>query len=186
MIRKIVDTKNPVLRQKAKAADEKLLLQKSKKILSLIKDMKDTLLAQKNPEGIGLAAPQIGKSLRIFVVHYKKLERVIVNPTILEVGEEKKKPVVSAKKKGRGKEILEGCLSLPHYYGPIKRPSKIKISYLDENGKEQIEEFSGFEAQIIQHEIDHLNGILFIDKILEQNAPLYKFDGDDWEEVELI
>ncbi len=57
---------------------------------------------------------------------------------------------------------------------------------MDEKGNGQTEDFSGFNAQIIEHEIDHLNGILFVDRILEQDASLYKFEGDEWEEVELI
>src|SRR5258708_2598402 len=170
MANKIVDVQNPILRQKAKEVKSI-----DKKILALISEMQETLIAQKDPEGVGLAAPQIGRSLRIFVVDYKNLKRVIINPEVLEITEAKK-----------GKEILEGCLSLPHYYGPIKRADKIKISYISENGEKQVEEFSGFNAQIIQHEIDHLNGILFVDKILEQKAPLYKFSGDEWEEVDLI
>ena len=174
MIQKIVGVKNPVLREKAR--DVKKI---DKKTLELIRDMQDTLMQQKDPEGVGLAAPQIGKSLRIFVVDYKKLKRVIINPIVLETSK-------TSKSKKVEKDILEGCLSLPHYYGPIERNQRIKIKYLDEKAKEQIEEFTDFDAQIIQHEIDHLNGILFVDKILEQKAPLYKFDGDEWEEVELI
>lgn len=180
MIRKIVDVKNPILRQKAKP-----IAKIDKKILELISDMKDTLSVQKDPEGVGLAAPQVGKSFQIFIADYKNLKRVIINPEILE--ESVKKRSASTKKQDLGeKEILEGCLSLPHYYGPIVRADKIKIKYLDEKGKEQIEEFEGFDAQIIGHEIDHLNGILFIDKILEQKAPLYKFDGEEWEEVSIL
>jgi peptide deformylase len=179
---KIVGVKNPVLRAKAKP-----VAKIDKKILELIHGMKETLAVQKDPEGVGLAAPQIGKSLQIFVVNYKNLSRVIINPEVIEVSKTQKvNEPASSKKKSRGKkEILEGCLSLPHYYGPIKRADKIKIKYLNEKGQEQTEEFSGFNAQIIQHEIDHLNGILFIDKILEQKAPLYKFTNDEWEEVEL-
>ncbi len=176
MNNRIVNVKNPVLRQKAKPVSKI-----DKKVLALIKEMQATLIEQRDPEGVGLAAPQIGKSLQIFVVNYKDLKRVIINPEVLEISKTKKINTENKKK-----DILEGCLSLPHYYGPIKRASKIKIKYLDEKGSEQIEEFSGFNAQIIQHEMDHLNGILFIDKILEQKSPLYKFDGDEWEEVELI
>lgn len=174
MIQKVVDVKNPVLRQEAK-----VVTKIDKKVLALIKDMKDTLAVQKDPEGVGLAAPQIGKSFRIFIVSYKKLVRTVINPEIVEISR-------VSKKQQRAKEILEGCLSLPHYYGPIARADKVKIKYLNEMGQEQVEEFNGFNAQIVQHEIDHLNGHLFIDKIIEQDAPLYKFDGDEWEEVELI
>ena len=176
MVQKIVDVKSSVLRGKAKE-----VLKIDKKILSLIKDMKDTLKIQKDPEGVGLAAPQIGKSYQIFVIDYKKFKRVIINPKVIKVSKVKKLNTETKKN-----DILEGCLSLPHYYGPIKRASKIEIEYMDMDGKKQTEEFEGFNAQIIQHEMDHLNGILFIDKILEQKAPLYKFHGDEWEEVDII
>lgn len=178
MILKVVGVKDPVLRQKAKEVTKV-----DKKIRQLISDMKDTLAAQVDPEGVGLAAPQVGKSLRIFLMKYKNEERVVINPEILETSKE-----LEGKKKHKKskKNILEGCLSLPHYYGPITRDKKIKIKYLDENGTKQTEEFEGFLTQIIEHEIDHLNGILFIDHILEQKAPLYKFDGEEWEDVDLI
>lgn len=182
MVQKIVDVKDPILRKKAKLV-EKI----DKKILLLIKNMHDTLDVQKDPEGVGLAAPQIGKSYQIFVVNYKKLERTIINPKILKIDKIVGTKRVSTTKAPRGKEILEGCLSLPHYYGPIKRADKIKIEFLNEKGEKKVEEFKGFDAQIIAHEIDHLNGILFIDKILEQKAPLYKFNSDnEWEEVKLV
>ncbi len=176
MILKVVGVKNPVLRQVAKPVSKI-----DKKILELIKNMQETLTTQKDPEGVGLAAPQVGRSLRIFIVCYKNLQRVVINPEILEVSKVKK--VNTEKKK---KDILEGCLSLPHYYGPIKRATQIKIKFMDEKGEVQTEEFTGFNAQIIQHEVDHLDGILFVDKILEQKAPLYKFSGDEWEEVEIL
>lgn len=180
MILKIVGTKDPILRAKAKP-----VAKIDKKILLLIKNMQETLASQKDPEGVGLAAPQVGKSLRIFVVDYKNLKRVVVNPKILSIQNLSKNTKTKGTKRKSRKEILEGCLSLPHFYGPIERNKSIKIKYLNEKGIETTETFLGFYAQIIQHEIDHLNGVLFVDKILEQKAPIYKFDGDDWEEVEL-
>ncbi|HWA51623.1 MAG TPA: peptide deformylase [Patescibacteria group bacterium] len=180
MILKVVDVKNPILRAKAKNVSKI-----DKKILALIADMQDTLKAQKDPEGVGLAAPQVNKSFQLFVVDYKNLKRTIINPEILETFTkevEEKKP----KKKVKKNEILEGCLSLPHYYGPIKRADRVKLKYMDETGKVIEEEFEGFAAQIMLHEIDHLNGVLFVDRILEQKSPLYKFDGDEWEEVEIL
>ena len=176
MIQKILQSKDPLLRKKAKVVEKV-----DKKVLAVIKDLKDTLKVQKEPEGVGLAAPQIGKSLRIFVADYKDFQRVVINPVILEVSKSKAKD----KKKSR-KEILEGCLSLPYYYGPLKRASKITVKYLNEKGEEITETFENFDAQIILHEIDHLNGILFVDHILEEKKPLYKVEGDQWEEVELI
>jgi peptide deformylase len=183
MVRKVVGVKNHILRAKAKE-----IIKFDKKLEELVKDMQDTLSIQKDPEGVGLAAPQIGKSVRLFVVSYKKLKRTIINPVVLEMSKivKKRKPHYAKATRGKKEDILEGCLSLPHYYGPIKRNQKLKIKYKNEKGEEKVEEFVGFEAQIMQHEIDHLNGKLFIDHILEQKAPLYQFGIDGWEEVELV
>lgn len=178
MVLKVLQSKDPVLRKKAKKV-EKI----DKKILKLVQDLKDTLKVQKEPEGVGLAAPQIGKSLRIFIADYKNFQRVVINPEILSI--EKAKPHSAKVSRGK-KEILEGCLSLPYYYGPLKRASKVTVKYLNEKGESVTETFVDFDAQIILHEIDHLNGILFVDHILEEKKPLYKVDGDEWEEVELI
>jgi len=185
MVRKIVQSKEPSLRQKSKP-----VAGIDKKVLDIIRDLKDTLAVQKEPEGVGLAAPQIGKNVRIFVCDYKDFQRVVVNPKVLEIGEIDKKPHSGMKtlrdKASRGKkEILEGCLSLPNYYGPLKRADKVTLKYLNEKGKEIEEAFEGFNAQIILHEIDHLEGVLFLDRLFEQKQPLYKVTGDEWEEVEL-
>jgi len=174
MIRKIVDVKNPLLREKSRQVTKF-----DKKLKELIIDLKDTLAAQDDPEGVGLAAPQIGKPVAVFLMRHEGTERVVINPQIVSQS-------LLAEKKSKNKKVLEGCLSLPHYYGPLTRSTKISITYSDEFGKQHEESFSGFLAQIVQHELDHLNGILFVDRILEQNAPLYHFHGDEWEEVELI
>jgi peptide deformylase len=177
MIKKIVGSHNPCLRKISKPV-EKI----DKKVLILIQDLKDTLIIQKNPEGVGLAAPQLGKNLQIFFINYKNIQRIVINPEILEVKEIGK----SKKKKRPGLKIMEGCLSLPNYYSPVKRASYVKLKYLDEKGKEVIEEFKGFYAQIVLHEVDHLKGELFVDRVLEQKKKLYKLEKDEWEEVELI
>lgn len=175
MILNLVDIKDPILRKEAKPV-KKL----DKKVKKLIADMQETLVSQNDPEGIGLAAPQVGKSLQLFLVNFEGLERVVINPKILEIKKVKKT------KKPKKENLLEGCLSLPHYYGPIKRPNFVTIEYMNKTGERITETFKGFPAQIIQHEIDHLHGKLFIDHILEQDSPLYKFDGEEWEEVELV
>jgi peptide deformylase len=174
MVKKVVDVKDPVLRQKAK-----LVQTIDKKIKEIIQDMKDTLAAQNDPEGVGLAAPQIGKSLQIFLMNFEGNERVVINPQIVSMSE------IKTLKKVKKGEPLEGCLSLPHYYGPVARAKEITISYQNESGEHKTETFVGFLAHIVQHEIDHLNGVLFVDHILEQDSPLYHMHGDDWEEVEL-
>lgn len=177
MIRKIIQSGDPILRKKSKTV-KKI----DKKIHELIHDLKDTLAMQKEPEGVGLAAPQIGKNLRVFIADYKKFKRVVINPKIVKIEKAK-----SDKKEAKSKrEILEGCLSLPYYYGPLIRHGKITVKYMNEKGEDITEVFEDFNAQIMLHEIDHLEGILFVDRLLEDKKPLYHVDGDEWEEVELI
>lgn len=173
MIRKIIPAADPKLRKKSKSV-KKI----DKKVLLLIKDLKETLADQTDPEGVAIAAPQIGKNLRVFVTSYKEL-KTFINPQILST--------TKSKSKTQKQKIMEGCLSIPHFYGPLVRPQEIVLKYISENAKEKKEKFKGFLAQIIQHEIDHLNGILFTDKLLKEKKPLFKLDeNDEWEEVELI
>ncbi len=182
MVRKILQSGDPILRKRAKPVQKV-----DKKTLEVIRDMKDTLNSQKEPEGVGLAAPQIGKSLQIFIADYKNFKRVVINPEIIKIHQ---KPSAESHKSSvirhKSKEILEGCLSLPYYYGPLKRAGEVKIKYLSEDGREITETFEDFEAQIILHEIDHLEGILFVDRLLEEGKTLYKVEGNEWEEVELL
>lgn len=175
MIQKILKSTDKRLRLKSKKVDKI-----DKKVLSLITDLKDTLKIQKEPEGVGLAAPQIGKNLQVFLASYKDFERVVVNPKIVSI--DKRFPST----KNAKNEILEGCLSLPNFYGPLKRARSVTVKYLDEKGVEVTEKFEDFNAQIILHEIDHLNGILFVDHILKEKKPLYKLNKNEWEEVELV
>ena len=175
MIRTILQSGDPVLRKKSKE-----VVKIDKKIRDLLKDMHDTLLVQKDPEGIGLAAPQIGKNFRIFLMKPKDEETIIINPKIITIEKSKKKG------KKIKSDIMEGCLSLPHYYGPLKRAQKITLEYMDENWIKQTRTYEGLLAQIIQHEIDHLDGVLFIDRLLIQQKPLYQLRNGEWEEVELL
>lgn len=175
MIQKVLASTDPKLRLKSRPVTKI-----DKKVLKIIQDLKDTLRVQKDPEGVGLAAPQIGKNLRLFLISYEGVERVVINPEILTV----RKPTTENRQPKT--EIMEGCLSLPNFYGPLKRASYVRIKYLNESGGEKIEEFKDFFAQIILHEIDHLEGILFIDRLLSQKKPLYRLKGKEWEEVELI
>jgi peptide deformylase len=177
MVQKIVQSGDPILRAKSKP-----VASVDKKVKDLIKDLKDTLATQKDPEGIGLAAPQIGRNLQVFICNYKDFNRVVINPKILAISD---KRLDDCKKKSK-REILEGCLSLPYYYGPLRRAKKVEVEYLNESGEKITEEFEDFSAQIILHEIDHLKGILFIDHLIKEKKPLYKVEGDEWEEVELI
>jgi len=177
MIKKVVQAGDPRLRKVSKPVNKI-----DKKILLLISDLKETLLAHKDPEGVGLAAPQIGKSLRVFVMRDGNEIKTVINPKIISVSKAK---TIKAKK-GNKDEVLEGCLSIPHYYGPLTRGKEITIKYLNEDGQKIIETFKGFPAQIVQHEIDHLEGFLFVDKLLEQKRPLYQIKGDEIEEVDFV
>lgn len=179
MVQKILRSGDPRLRQKCKSVAKIDI-----KILGLIKDLKDTLVIQKDPEGVGLAAPQIGKNVRVFVINYKGFKRVVINPEIISKTPKPQETKTPSKEKSTS-EILEGCLSLPNYYCPLKRNQKVKIKYQNEKGEEKTETFTGFHTQIVLHEIDHLNGILFLDRLLEQKKPLYKLEKGEWEEVEI-
>jgi peptide deformylase len=170
MILEILQSSDPRLRKKSKKVKKV-----DKKIKILIEDMKKTLIAQKDPEGVGLAAPQVGKNIRLFLIKPDKEITVIINPKIISV----------SKSNLKNTKILEGCLSLPNFYGPLKRSRNITISYLDEDEKQKTQEYKGFMAQIIGHEMDHLNGILFVDRLLEQNKPLYELKNGEWERVEI-
>jgi len=169
----IITVPNAVLRQVTKPV--KIL---DTRVLTILKDMEKTLLAAKKPQGVGLAAPQIGVPLRIFLIHPtpKSPVTVFINPEIIKYSQRKIKP---NSKDG----VYEGCLSIPHHYAPLERSSSVTVKYLDTNFKSHQKSFSGFAAHIVQHEIDHLNGILFIDRVLEQNAPLFKLEGKTWHEV---
>ncbi len=137
---KIVQAPHEVLSQIAKPVGKV-----DKLIHNLLKDMEKTLGDAHDPEGIGLAAPQIGKSLQIFA---------------------------DGKEKNKGVK-LEGCLSIYNVWGVVKRHYGVVLSYQDETGTKHKKKFDGFLATIIQHEFDHLQGILFPKRVLEQKNPLY-------------
>ena len=180
MLKKILQREAPVLRGKAvNVLPEEVNTPRIKKVLG---EMKSALDSQ--DDGVAIAAPQIGYPLRIFVVSrkiedikreglpkqihidetnidLKKTEdTVYINPTIKKISKEKH-------------YVEEGCLSVRYLYGKVQRSKKITIEALDENGKKITRGGTGLLAQIFQHEIDHLDGVLFIDKAknLEEMAP---------------
>lgn len=178
----IVIAPNNVLSEQAKEISKI-----DKSILDLIEEMKIALNNAKDPEGVGLAAPQVGKSLQLFIIkpNPKANFQIFINPKIIEMADEK----IGEKRKTKNKK-LEGCLSLPSIWGEVTREPSVKLSYLDEKGKPHTRKFTGFVATIIQHETDHLKGILFPKRILEQNGILYKSrknkTGEDiFEEIDL-
>lgn len=163
---KIVTAPNKIL-----TAPVKPVKKIDKKIEKLIKEMSQTLIAQKDPLGVGLAAPQVGFNLSLFIIRPTKNSsiEVFINPKIIEKIEEKE-----IKKKKEKKVKLEGCLSVPKIWGKVKRARKILLEYQDLNGNTKTQWFSGFKAIIIQHEIDHLKGILFTQRVIEQKQKLYQ------------
>lgn len=153
-------------------------------IKQLLKDMEVALANASDPEGVGLAAPQVGKSLQIFLIKQSPKSPLLtfINPEIIAFSDDDHETDVmqsgttaKAKKKAKIKKSvqLEGCLSLQDVWGVVTRHPNVKLSYLDENGKKHTEKFKGFMATIIQHEFDHLQGILFPKRVLEQQNKLY-------------
>lgn len=144
-----------VLRNENKDAD----LNDKEGLAKLISDMRETL---KVADGCGLAAPQVGVNLRVVIVdgreltdtydYLKDFERVMINPVVIEESEETC-------------EFSEGCLSVPGIYAEVRRPSKIKVEYYDENLEKVVEEFDRFACRMVQHELSHLEGNLFVDNV---------------------
>ena len=167
MKRAIVYAPNDVL-----TAPAKTVTRFDKKLVLLIADMKDTLIATKNPKGVGLAAPQIGESVRVFLTKPHDDIRVFINPEIIQKsGQTEGVPERENK--------LEGCLSIPTIWGKVKRATSLTLKYYDERGTIHHEQFSGFLATIIQHETDHVNGILFTHRALMQKEKLYQATRDE-------
>jgi peptide deformylase len=147
-IRKIITTENPILRQKAKK-----IHRFDPSLQKLVDDMFETM---HEAHGVGLAAPQIAQSIRVFVAEYEDEEDhykvAIFNPEII---------------KAEGEEMgTEGCLSIPGYVGDnIRRATKVTVKGQDARGKQIRVTAQGWFARILQHEIDHLDGILFLDRL---------------------
>lgn len=160
----IVTAPNPVLSAKANS-----VARVDKAILNLIEQMEDALDRASDPIGVGLAAPQVGKSLNLFITKptAKSKMFVFINPKITF------KKTLPEEKDNKKTFKLEGCLSLVNIWGEVQRAPEITVEYLDETGKAHKRQFRGFLATIIQHEIDHLNGILFPKRVLEQKGVLY-------------
>jgi peptide deformylase len=152
---KIAQLGNAVLRQKALEVED-ILSDECQKLISKM------MLTVSEAGGVGIAAPQIHHSVRIFIMCSKPNTRypdaplmpptAIINPEILHVSKEKEKG-------------WEGCLSVPSMRGLVPRHSNITVRYFDQQGNEQQKELTGFIARIFQHEIDHLDGLTFIDQL---------------------
>lgn len=165
----IVQAGNPVLRQRARSLSPAEI--RSREIRNLIESMRAAMRAA---PGVGLAAPQIGLALQIAVIedraeYHKDIEpsvlrererravpfHVIINPTLEEIGGEKI-------------EFFEGCLSVSGFSALVARSRSVRVTCLDENGREKVIDATGWYARILQHEIDHLNGTLYIDRMISR------------------
>ena len=156
---KIVTIPHPVLREKCK-----LVTRIDEKLLKIAQDMLETMY--KAP-GVGLAANQVGLNIQLAVIdatrdpkEYGKNHIILFNPKLLE--------------KNGTKTNDEGCLSIPGVYEQVTRAARVKVSYLNEKGEEKIIETEGLLAQALQHEIDHLNGKLYIDHLTSLKRSLVK------------
>ena len=180
MIQHIVQNGDPVLRELAQTVPVKDIT--SPRIQAIIADMKATLATQ--DDGIAIAAPQIGVPLRIFVVSdsilakavegYKSAgsDLVFINPKLSKLSKEKS-------------NLDEGCLSVRWLYGKVMRSDKATVKAYDENGKAFERGASGLLAQVFQHECDHLDGTLFIDKATElEDMPPQKEAGAKGKDAE--
>jgi len=142
---------NPLLRGKSR-----VIRKIDKSILKLVKDMEETMEVE---NGCGLAAPQVGQAIRLIVVKLnqstdQELDMAMVNPEIIFRSEE---TYIDT----------EGCLSLPEYFDEVERNMDIIVKFMDLKGREQMLKLTELNARVVQHEVDHLEGILFSDKVVD-------------------
>lgn len=158
-LRQIRLDSDPILRKISKEVDEV-----TDRIRVLLDDMVETM---DEAEGVGLAAPQVGILKRVIVIDAREGEGPVkmINPVISEES---------------GEDIdIEGCLSVPNRSGTVKRPTKLKIQYMDEFGKDKTLVLEGYKARIVCHEVDHLNGILYTDKMIQEIDLEEYLEGDE-------
>jgi len=164
MIKKIITVPNSLLRQKSKSVDKI-----DKKIKKIIDDLLTTVKKTTDPEGLGLSAIQIGQPVRIFVAKVNNNFEVFINPTINFFSKKKLSQALP-----KEKLLFEGCLSVPQIYGFIDRPFEIQITWQNEKGNQKTRKFKDKLAVCLQHEFDHLEGILFTDRLLQQKEKIYQ------------
>lgn len=159
---KLTEWGDPILRREAKKIPLKNLNTASFKKLT-----EQMFLTLRKVKGVGLAAPQINKSIQFAVIEIKKSDKrsggkglgstIVVNPKIIFYSKEKV-------------DDWEGCLSFPNARGLVPRAKAIKVRYYDKTGKLQIRQLQGFQARVFQHEIDHLNGVVYIDRMKDMKT----------------
>ncbi len=164
-IRSIRIYPDPILKQVAEPVEEI-----DESAVVVIQDLVDTMVA--SGHSVGVAAPQIGVLRRVVVVDVSRSKLgkennhgllEMVNPEIIE--------------KSGSKMMREGCMSVPDYTGNVTRAERIVVEFIDRGGRRRIIESSGFEAVAIQHEMDHLDGLLFIDRVSSLKTDLYRRKG---------
>lgn len=155
------------------------------KIISLVHDMEETLVAQVDPQGVGLAAPQVGISLSLFIVKPRPNvdTEVFINPKILASDPLRQGSEMQENDEEEEDLKLEGCLSIPRIWSPVSRAPRVHLHFMDLDGIVQSKWFKGFKAIIVQHEVDHLKGVLFTQRAVEQGSQLYEEKNGDLKKV---
>ncbi|MDJ0736814.1 MAG: peptide deformylase [Nostocaceae cyanobacterium] len=151
----VIQLGNPILRQKAKEVENI----QDEKIQQLVDDL---ILTVADANGVGIASPQVGESYRIFIVASRP------NPRYPNAPEMEPTAMINPRIIAHKSEIVkgwEGCLSIPGIRGLVPRYQTIKVEYFDRNGQLQTRQFTDFISRIFQHEIDHLNGVVFVDRL---------------------
>jgi len=172
----IVKYPNPVLKkecQKIKRGNKEL-----SKVLNLLEKELSTAEI-----GVGLSAPQVRISLAVFAIKKGKIIKFFLNPEIVDTFGGEKVYSFLIRKNEQKKHLLEGCLSFPKIYGTVKRWLKIKVKFQARNFKKVEKIFTGFEAIVFQHEFDHLNGIVFIDRIKAEGGKIYREENGKLEKI---
>lgn len=168
-----MDTVTPLNIKIVRAPDKRLRVQTKpvKKItpelLRVTSEMIKLAKTFQDPEGVGLASTQVGRDEQMFVgkLDGKNFETVF-NPQIISCGK-------------RIKTFFEGCLSIPEHYGEIQRPTNLTVTYINKEGQKITKRLIGLASWIFQHEMDHLQGKLFVDHVLEQKGKMFKAVGKD-------
>ncbi len=175
-MRKIITIPNPTLRAVTKEINKV-----DKKLINFIKDLETTLLNTSNHQGVGLASPQVDKSLRAFTIHLNKQTTTFINPIIT------KKSSSLSLGKDEADPDLEGCFSIPELYAPVPRHTWIEVEYQVLKNNKLVstkDRLNNFHARVFQHELDHLDGILFTDYALQYDLPVYRQIKNKYEEVD--
>ncbi|GAB9472082.1 Peptide deformylase [Globisporangium polare] len=172
---------NPALRRLSKSVADV----RSPTIRNMLKQMEEEVRAE---AGVGIAAPQLGHNLRMFLMlknfpeseeelddpNHRLEYQTVINPEILEMSQRKKKD-------------FEGCLSIPGYSGVVARAQEVKVQFSDEDGRLFHKTLRDFPARIFQHETDHLNGVLYLDR-LEEGTLIHneEFEALEWMDIEKL